>query len=82
SFVGGKGANLGEMTKAGFPVPQGFCITTLAYRNFVETSKEMNDFFNQLDRVSPDSLEEIRILGQRIREHLQSIAAFVKIVVA
>lgn len=74
SFVGGKGANLGEMTKAGFPVPQGFCITTLAYRNFVETSKEMNDFFNQLDRVSPDSLEEIRILGQRIREHLQSIA--------
>ena len=28
AFVGGKGANLGEMTKAGFPVPQGFCVTT------------------------------------------------------
>jgi len=25
--VGGKGANLGEMIKAGFPVPQGFCVT-------------------------------------------------------
>jgi hypothetical protein len=41
-YVGGKGANLGEMTKAGFPVPQGFCITTWAYRTFVEKSKEMN----------------------------------------
>jgi len=27
-LVGGKGANLGEMTKAGFPVPEGFCVTT------------------------------------------------------
>lgn len=25
--VGGKGANLGEMTKAGFPVPNGFAVT-------------------------------------------------------
>ncbi|HEU5376860.1 MAG TPA: PEP/pyruvate-binding domain-containing protein [Ktedonobacteraceae bacterium] len=29
--VGGKAANLGEMTRAGFPVPQGFCVTTEAY---------------------------------------------------
>jgi hypothetical protein len=26
--VGGKGANLGELTRAGFPVPPGFCVTT------------------------------------------------------
>lgn len=30
-WVGGKGANLGEMTQIGMPVPPGFCITTLAY---------------------------------------------------
>src|SRR5437899_9353285 len=30
-LVGGKGANLGEMTSAGLPVPPGFCITTDAY---------------------------------------------------
>ncbi|SMD14280.1 PEP/pyruvate-binding domain-containing protein [Lentzea albidocapillata] len=30
--VGGKAANLGELTRAGFPVPQGFCVTTDAYR--------------------------------------------------
>ena len=34
--AGGKGANLGELTRAGFPVPAGFVVTTLAYRRFVE----------------------------------------------
>src|SRR6266516_1070089 len=31
ALAGGKGANLGEMARAGFPVPPGFCITTTAY---------------------------------------------------
>lgn len=35
-LVGGKGANLGEMTKAGFPVPGGFIITVNAYRKFLD----------------------------------------------
>src|SRR5574341_2046471 len=34
--VGGKGANLSELVRAGFPVPDGFLITTAAYRSFVE----------------------------------------------
>jgi phosphohistidine swiveling domain-containing protein len=33
--VGGKGASLGELVAAGFPVPPGFAITTAAYRRFV-----------------------------------------------
>jgi phosphohistidine swiveling domain-containing protein len=32
ALVGGKAANLGELTRAGLPVPQGFCVTTDAYR--------------------------------------------------
>jgi len=36
SRVGGKAANLGELTQAGFAVPQGFCVTTDAYREVVE----------------------------------------------
>ena len=32
AIVGGKGANLGEMARAGLPVPPGFCVTTHAYR--------------------------------------------------
>ena len=37
AIAGGKGANLGEMTAAGFAVPPGFVLTTAAYDAFVET---------------------------------------------
>lgn len=36
SLVGGKGANLGELSKAGFPVPPGFIVTAEAYFDFLE----------------------------------------------
>lgn len=36
SQVGGKGLNLGKLTRAGFSVPQGFCVTTDAYRFSVQ----------------------------------------------
>ena len=38
ALVGGKGANLGEMTKAGFPVPGGFVVTSAAYRHMIEVN--------------------------------------------
>ncbi len=37
-LVGGKGANLGELTQADIPVPPGFVVTTHAYRQFIEDS--------------------------------------------
>ena len=37
-LAGGKGANLGELTQAGFPVPPGFVLTTAAYRVFVQAN--------------------------------------------
>src|SRR5262249_5939742 len=49
--VGGKGANLGELTRAGFPVPAGFCVTTAAYRDFVRASGELAALLDALDRV-------------------------------
>lgn len=36
--VGGKGANLGELTRAGFPVPRGFVVTSSAYLTSIEES--------------------------------------------
>lgn len=36
--VGGKGANLGEMTRAGLPVPPAFVVTTAAYRAHIEAA--------------------------------------------
>jgi len=42
SLVGGKGANLGEMTKAGFPVPYGFAVTTISYDAFLAHNNIIN----------------------------------------
>ncbi|ERI10198.1 hypothetical protein HMPREF0083_01704 [Aneurinibacillus aneurinilyticus ATCC 12856] len=63
AYVGGKGANLGEATKASFPVPQGFCVTTEAYRQFIQTSPEMEEYFRRLDQVRYDDLKQIQELG-------------------
>lgn len=43
SRVGGKGLNLGKLTRAGFPVPNGFCVTTDAYRLSVQSLSKQNE---------------------------------------
>ena len=68
--VGGKGANLGELTRAGFPVPPGFCVTTAAYRDLVRTSGELDALLDALDRATHEDLGTIAALGGRVREHL------------
>ena len=42
-LLGGKGANLAEMTKAGMPVPQGFTVTTEACTQYYEDGRQIND---------------------------------------
>ena len=58
-LVGGKGANLGEMTKAGFPVPGGFIITAAAYFHFVSVNNlegKIRKLLTHLDVNEPASL--------------------------
>ena len=43
NLLGGKGANLAEMTNLGLPVPQGFTITTEACTQYYEDGKKIND---------------------------------------
>ncbi|MCQ2550183.1 MAG: pyruvate, phosphate dikinase [Lachnospiraceae bacterium] len=43
NLLGGKGANLAEMTNLGLPVPQGFTITTEACTQYYEDGKQIND---------------------------------------
>ena len=43
NLLGGKGANLAEMTKLGLPVPQGFTITTEACTRYYEDGEKIND---------------------------------------
>ena len=42
-ILGGKGANLAEMTKIGLPVPQGFTISTEACTQYYEDGRQIND---------------------------------------
>ncbi|HLD24660.1 MAG TPA: phosphoenolpyruvate synthase, partial [Patescibacteria group bacterium] len=59
-IVGGKGANLGEMTKAGFPVPNGFIVTAQAYFHFLDVAHlrdDLSDLLHGLDVSKSDALE-------------------------
>ena len=54
-LLGGKGANLGEMTRVGFPVPEGFTITTEACRYYINEGSEPGD----LDAQVKEKLVEV-----------------------
>ena len=43
NLLGGKGANLAEMTSLGLPVPQGFTVTTEACTQYYEDGRKIND---------------------------------------
>ncbi|XCN74955.1 MAG: PEP/pyruvate-binding domain-containing protein [Candidatus Electrothrix aestuarii] len=55
--VGGKGANLGELTDAGFPVPPGFVITAQTYKDFF-TALGLKNELEQLSKAQGDKLEQ------------------------
>ncbi|PIZ47994.1 phosphoenolpyruvate synthase, partial [Candidatus Woesebacteria bacterium CG_4_10_14_0_2_um_filter_39_14] len=62
SLVGGKGANLGEMIAAGFPVPNGFALTIYAYDLFLEENGIYSKIFallKDLDVSNTDRLTEV-----------------------
>jgi pyruvate, orthophosphate dikinase len=65
-LLGGKGANLAEMTRLGLPVPPGFTVTTDACRGFLATGAEPEGMSTEVSRHL-SSLEETagRRLGQR-----------------
>ncbi|MFJ5956086.1 PEP/pyruvate-binding domain-containing protein [Paenarthrobacter sp. NPDC092416] len=64
--VGGKAANLGELSGAGLPVPHGFCLTTDAYR-FAMASAGLEEVFIGLREVLPGNLDELNLFADRAR---------------
>jgi phosphohistidine swiveling domain-containing protein len=59
--VGGKGASLARLVEAGFPVPEGFHVTTEAYRKFVlanDLQPRIDAALQQVDAEKPSTLEE------------------------
>ena len=58
-LLGGKGANLAEMTNIGLPVPQGFTITTEACTKYYEDGREINEDIQSQINEYINKMEEI-----------------------
>ncbi len=78
-LVGGKGANLGEMTQSHFPVPNGFIVTAHAYFKFIKEnnlSSKINHLLGTINYDKPDSLQQVSshikklIMGERMSDEL------------
>lgn len=70
--AGGKGANLGEMTRAGLPVPPGFVVTVDAYRRFEQASgigDEVTKRLAHLNVNDPTQLHSVAATLQDLIRH-------------
>lgn len=75
AVVGGKGGHLGGLSRIeGIRVPDGFCVTTDAFRQIMAEVPSIDDQLDQLLRVNPDDREAIRMLSARIRRTIEGIA--------
>jgi len=74
SLVGGKGANLGEMTKAGIPVPPGFIVTAHSYFYFLEKSKLTDRIRKLLSSLDLDDSEKLQKVASEIKNLLSGAA--------
>ena len=65
--VGGKGLNLGKLTRAGFSVPNGFCVITDAYRLSVQGLPEQNEKCVKDIGLSPELVAEIHTAREKLQ---------------
>ncbi len=72
--VGGKNANLGEMTSAGIPVPPGFAITAYSYKKFIEETGIAQKIYEIIDETVKDKNDpaQYEVASKKIRELIES----------
>jgi rifampicin phosphotransferase len=73
SLAGGKAANLGELIGAGLPVPDGFCVTTDAYRD-VTLAADLSGIVEQLARTAADAPDRAAEIAGRARNRILTTA--------
>jgi pyruvate, water dikinase len=66
-LAGGKGANLGEMTNAGIPVPPGFIVTAAAYFDFIEKAGLYNKIKALIDPVDVHNSRQLQEIAEKIQ---------------
>ena len=73
--VGGKGANLGELSRLeGIRVPDGFCVSTEAFKRVMGAAPAIGDLLDRLAQLKAEDREAIRQLAVAIRGGIEGIA--------
>ncbi|MEU4810223.1 rifamycin-inactivating phosphotransferase [Nocardia fluminea] len=74
AIVGGKGANLGELTRIdGVEVPDGFCVTTDAFAQTVAGEPLLDDRLDELSRLDPGDRAAISVLSAQLRGMVEEL---------
>ncbi|MBS3123865.1 phosphoenolpyruvate synthase [Candidatus Woesearchaeota archaeon] len=74
TVAGGKGANLGEMTKMGMPVPPGFCITAQTYQQFLEKTNLSQKIFPLLENLNVEDTEKLQQAAEQVQKIIMATA--------
>jgi len=70
--VGGKGGSLGELTRAGIPVPPGFVVRTAAFERFLSALEKDEPIRSKVEALGSHELDKILALSQHLRARLES----------
>ncbi len=71
-IAGGKGANLGELSRIrGIRVPEGFCVTTEAYKKITENNQEFDGLLDELTRLRTEDRKSVDEISIRIRSAIE-----------
>ena len=68
AIAGGKGANLGEMTRAGLPIPPGFVVTVDAYHRFLTTAGIAQPIAQRLAALDVDDPVALRAASDALQQ--------------
>lgn len=69
--VGGKGGSLGELKRAGIPVPPGFVVRTAAFERFLSTLEKDEPIRSRVEALGSQELDKILPLSQHLRARLE-----------
>ena len=71
-LVGGKGANLGEMSQAGLPVPPGFIVTSDAYFRFVKENKIDQFIKKETAGIDPEDSKKLNTIAAALQKAVKT----------
>jgi pyruvate,water dikinase len=71
--AGGKGANLGELTRAGLPVPPGFVVVADGYLRAMEQAGARDELCGLVERVAADDPLALHAASERARDIVERV---------